>query len=98
MYTSSGGASPREQLAELGLAARPDDPNGLFVPHDAIRVSPEVELYFSGAYDRLNKNFMLMVRDGDSHILTAACHWGNVAPHLAFRVKDGSWIELYFEK
>jgi len=44
-----------------------------------------------------NGNMNLMVRYNESHMLTVACHWGEMAPCVAFLTPDKEWIELYFQ-
>ena len=99
IYQSAGEAGSEQiELAEVVFGPEPEDPGKLFISDFGIRVGREVELHFSGAYGLVNQNLMVTVRHGDSQILTAACHWGNVNPYFAFRAPGDNLVELYFER
>ena len=94
------GADPREArvLAEIEFAHDPSGRDSMGFSEVGVRVNEEAELRFSGAYYVPNKNFSLFVLEGEVHVFTGMSHWDRVAPYFAFRLCDGTFIQMIFEK
>jgi hypothetical protein len=94
------GADPREArvLAEIEFAPAPDGPDSMGFSEVGVRVNEGAELHFSGAYYVPNRNVSLFVLEGQVHVFTGMSHWDRVAPYFAFRLRDGTFIQMTFEK
>jgi len=90
-------AQKRETLATVEYASSKEIPSVIGFVHN-VKLLNGKELEIRANYAALNNGFMVLVLFEGKQIFTAAAQWDKVTPFLAFRISDGSYVELYFEK
>ena len=85
-------------LGVIEFVSFPEQPDSLSIQEHALQRAGRSFLVVSAAYSLLNHNLSMFIKFEAEHVFTGMCHWDDVAPYFAFRLRDGSFIECYFAK
>lgn len=88
----------RTTLANVPFGFSPSDRSVLQIDKHPFQVGSDHRLYLTATFAVANQNMAVFVTTEKETIFFGSCHWNEVAPSFAFRLQDGHFVELYFEK
>ncbi|MEN3328458.1 MAG: hypothetical protein V7638_3265 [Acidobacteriota bacterium] len=84
------------RLGEIEFSPLPGEPDSFSIEEHVLQRDGRSPLVVLAAYSLRNHSLSMFIKFEGEHVFTGMCHWDDIAPYFAFRLKDGSFIECYF--